>query len=420
MQLLLLIACVAAVRRDDVETLAEVTDFTDAQDTREAIPERSNRSKPAPAAIGEQLSAEDMQLRLVEFLNSKRILHKSHAKHKGADEFLEGLKRPKDRASPCQKELGHLLENLVHKCENSTRKVDRKAHLSTSDCELSANRIFRNGSDFVLAQLREKEDSNAGNLDSLAKWIFQLATLEKDGILWCGFWTNASDPEGNKSRTSKENLFEFAESITTQTVHPGTTIGNLVHQSEDLADCQSSLENHLIRNMWSLFSFAFVQGMRERRQHTIVALVHKRLDGERPLNKSVLFQDEMPGLGVEAWGRGFWSPQIVVIDLLGTCNQTSPLLRQQLYSALPGFYRSGSRASVRDFSYRSRLSWTCLNCPDCQLDEDLADQAKEEQDANSANLMEAVKKDNGPMVKQLLEKKADVNFQDLATGKDRV
>ena len=164
-------------------------------------------------------------------------------------------------------------------------------------------------------------------------------------------------------------------------MHPSTKLGQLAEKYGNLAGCEGPVENELKGNMWSLFSFAFVYGMREKKQDVVVALVHKEMDGERPLDQSVLFQYEVPTIGIAAWGLGYWSPQVVLIDLLGTCKQTSPALRKQLYSGLPGFYEYLVKEfewSESDFIWRSRLSWTCLDCPNshCQLDEHLAKQVK--------------------------------------------
>jgi len=115
--------------------------------------------------------------------------------------------------------------------------------------------------------------------------------------------------------------------------------------------------------------------MREKKQDVVVALVHKEMDGARPLSESILFQYEVPTIGVASWAL------VVLIDFLGTCKQTSPALQKQLYSGLPGFYDFFAKEfewSKSDFTWRSRLSWTCLDCPHshCQLDERLAKQVK--------------------------------------------
>ena len=165
-------------------------------------------------------------------------------------------------------------------------------------------------------------------------------------------------------------------------MHPSTELGRLAEKYGNLAACEGSVENELKGNMWSFFSFAFVYGMKEKRQDMVVALVHKAMDGARPLNESILFQYEVPAIGIASWGSGHWSPQVVLIDLMGTCKQTSPALRQQLYSGLPGFYEYLEKHfgwSALDFTFNARVSWTCLDCPHshCQLDDRLAKQVKE-------------------------------------------
>ena len=159
-------------------------------------------------------------------------------------------------------------------------------------------------------------------------------------------------------------------------MHPSTKLGQLAEKYDNLAACQGPKENEVKGNMWSFFSFSFVSAMRKKEQDVVVALVHKAMDGERPLDQSILLQYEVPAIGIASWGFGFWSPQVVLIDLLGTCNQTSPALRKQLYSVV-GSYRSFTQ-SREDFVLRSRLSWTCLDCPHshCHLDEHLAKQVK--------------------------------------------
>lgn len=173
--------------------------------------------------------------------------------------------------------------------------------------------------------------------------------------------------------------------------------------------------------MWNFFSFSFVYGMREKNQDLVIALVHKEMDGDRPLDQSILFQHEVPTVGIAAWGLGFWSPHVVVIDLLGTCKQTSSALRKQLYSGLRR-YRSFAKGFERreDFVLRSRLSWTCLDCSPshCHLDEHLAKQIKElrqakrQKDRKGIALIKAAKASKVSKVKKLLSDGADVNFQD--------
>ena len=112
-----------------------------------------------------------------------------------------------------------------------------------------------------------------------------------------------------------------------------------------------------------------------------MALVHKAIDGPRPLNASVLFQHEVPTVGVAAWGLNpRWSPQFVVIDLMGTCAETGPRLRRQMLKHLDVWAADMSKKhwTASDFVHRSRLQWACLDCPPktCQLDKDLAQYVK--------------------------------------------
>ena len=88
-------------------------------------------------------------------------------------------------------------------------------------------------------------------------------------------------------------------------MHPSTELGRMAEDNANLADCQGPIENYLKRNMWSFFSFSFVYGMREKKQDMVVALVHKEIDGERPLHESILFQHEVPTIGIASWGLGF-------------------------------------------------------------------------------------------------------------------
>ena len=128
-------------------------------------------------------------------------------------------------------------------------------------------------------------------------------------------------------------------------------------------------------NMWSFSSMAFVMGMRAKTQGTVVALVNKAMEGPRALQDSVLFQHELPTLGVAAWGLGFWAPQVLVLDLQGTCNQTSPALRKQLFARLTSWWQKKQelRWSAANFARRSRLEWRCVDCPPpCRLDLNLA------------------------------------------------
>ena len=108
-----------------------------------------------------------------------------------------------------------------------------------------------------------------------------------------------------------------------------------------------------------------------------MALVNKQLDGPRPLKAAILFQHEVPTIGMAAWGLdSFWSPQFFLIDLMGTCSQTGPALRQQLFEGLSvwAMQKWSEHGTLADFTKRSRLRWACLDCPShkCQLGPRLA------------------------------------------------
>lgn len=79
-----------------------------------------------------------------------------------------------------------------------------------------------------------------------------------------------------------------------QTVHPSTRLGRMVEDYGELAPCYGPMETQLKSNMWSFFSYAFVEGMKMKRQDIVVALVRKETEGERPLSEPVLFQYEVP------------------------------------------------------------------------------------------------------------------------------
>ena len=110
----------------------------------------------------------------------------------------------------------------------------------------------------------------------------------------------------------------------------------------------------------------------------VVALINKAMEGDRSLKDSVLFNHEVPTIGTAAWGLdSFWSPQFLLIDLKGTCSQTGPALRRQLFQSLPIWAKEkqDQHWAPRDFARRSRLQWACLDCKEekgCHLDQKLA------------------------------------------------
>eukprot|EP00435_Cladocopium_sp_Y103_P072704 s448_g41.t1 len=361
----------------------------------------------------------------------KRFLKANDARAKAKQELQNEEVKKVSVKQECDKEVGCLAQDLMDACQTVEMKPRTGKGRSVDDpwttCFQSVKDIFFHGRNVVQAwqvgSFRSAPDETKPLFtkgDLLQQWIGPLATPEKAAILWAGFWTDATDPDGSKSRISKENLFDFADLVETQTVHPSTDLGGMVDKYNALAGCQGHMENGLKHNMWSFFSFSFVAGMREKKQDLVVVLVNKKLEGERKLSDSVLSQYEIPSIGVAAWRLGFWSPQVVVIDFLGNCANTGPMLRQRLYSRLARSTEETNFLDPQDFVRRSKLSWTCLDCPEkrCKLDRLLAEQvneileAKRKQDEKGDALMKAVKEGEVAIVQNLLNHRADVNFQD--------
>ncbi|CAE7697992.1 unnamed protein product, partial [Symbiodinium microadriaticum] len=122
-----------------------------------------------------------------------------------------------------------------------------------------------------------------------------------------------------------------------------------------------------------------------------------KITGERNLSQSVLSTHEIPTVGLAAWGLGFWSPKVIVVDLMGTCSQTSPALQKQLFVRLPTWAKSMKHWSAEAFARRSRLQWQCIDCSGaCSLDDALAEhveklvKAKEAQDRKDQELRQVL------------------------------
>ena len=160
----------------------------------------------------------------------------------------------------------------------------------------------------------------------------------------------------------------------------GISKSQVIDSNDELKDCYKEETRQLLANMWAMASMSFVLSMMENGQGTVVALVNKGMEGERALHKAVLYEHEIPTLGVAAYGLGYWSPQVLVIDLQGTCSKTSPALQLQLASRLGAWATSKQKKHWRlqDFVRRSHLHWRCLDCSEtCSLDAALAKQVKQ-------------------------------------------
>ncbi|CAE7637987.1 ANKRD50 [Symbiodinium sp. CCMP2456] len=243
-------------------------------------------------------------------------------------------------------------------------------------------------------------------LSFLRSWLVDLTTTVQHELLWAGFWDG--DPRNRKNQATLSN---FAKAIEHATVHPDSFLGQAIEASENLDACYEDMQTSaLAGNMWSIASMSFVLGMRERAQGTVIALVNKQITGEHSLSQSVLSTHEIPTVGLAAWGLGFWSPKVLVVDLMGTCDKTSSALQKRLLARLPYWAKSMTNWSPEAFAMRSRLRWQCIDCSGaCNLDTALAERveklvkAKEEQDRKGEELTFAVLHGQLQLVEALLK-----------------
>ncbi|CAE7588513.1 KIDINS220 [Symbiodinium sp. CCMP2592] len=312
-------------------------------------------------------------------------------------------------APACHQQLGRLMNSLTLKCDGLQPKADWLLDyyvptLPSKTCADSVSDIFALGNELV-ETLRVSRDSVASvdvagetlrryqALSFLRSWLVDLTRTHHHALLWAGFWDG--DPE---NRTTMTKLSNFAKAIEHATVHPNTFLGRAIEASENLDACyEDALTRALAGNMWSIASMSFVLGMRERAQGTVIALVNKQITGERNLSQSVLSTHEIPTVGLAAWGLGFWAPKVLVVDLMGTCDKTSPALQKRLLARLPSWAKSMTDWSPEAFATRSRLQWQCIDCSGaCSLDEAMAEhveklvEAKEKQDWKDQELRQVV------------------------------
>ena len=287
----------------------------------------------------------------------------------------------------CHQQLVQVMHNLTLTCEGLQPKADwlldyyTVPALSNKTCTESVSDIFASGDELVPI-LRVSRDAVASldvsyetlrryqALSFLRNWLVNLTRTDHHALIWAGFW------DGDlQQRTTKAKLSSFAKSIEHATMHPDSFLGQVIEASQDLDACYEDAQTSaLAGNMWSIASMSFVLGMREKAQGTVIALVNKKITGERNLSQSVLSTHEIPTVGLAAWGLGFWSPKVIIVDLMGTCNQTSPALQKQLFVRLPAWAKSMKHWSAEAFTRRSRLQWQCIDCAGaCSLDDALAE-----------------------------------------------
>ena len=335
----------------------------------------------APRVVeGEAISAEqiqgELQRELPESGHSQAYYPMFRAPRERSVRFLQGALDGRTDNTTCQHQLGGLLKALIDACCEKTGAGLADAHtydhsqlfapfgLKPKTCTESAKDIFLHGEDLVgtyrvpLELVADGKVPEATlpfvqSLDFLKSWFVPLATAKKDALIWAGFWTDPHDSHGKRRRTSVETLAEFAQRTNHDTVHPDTVLGTLIEEHGALGRCSDTNEQYLVENLWKLASFAFVSGMRKKGQNAIVALVNKAFEGERSLQRSVLFKYEVPTLGLAAWGLGYWSPTVLLIDLKGTCARTSPALRRQMFGALKPWYIDRRK----DLDFSSTKQW---------------------------------------------------------------
>lgn len=298
--------------------------------------------------------------------------------------------------------MGGLLNGMIREC--------RRRDFNSITCSKSVDNIFLYGGSLVRQLHMSRKRRKKGTWTAaLHTWPIDLATPEQDALLWAGFY-------GNEGPTTKQNLLHFAHLTERQLVHPSTKLGQMIEANHELSSCTGKMGQWLAKNMWEFVSYAFVMGLRRRHQRKVVILVNKELDGDWRLQKSILFKQEVPALGVAAWGldQAAWSPEILVIDLMGTCSRTSEMLRQQLFEGVPFWFQKGRlqsripRAAKRRlfvenpayfalkenikhlnkagrkheyrniFASKAKLTWRCLDCapPHCTMDERLAEHVR--------------------------------------------
>ena len=286
----------------------------------EALQPDSHNSEEAPWNVTENLKYEEVQAELLHFLESKRssksisgprkLLHYLKLKLRQSPPKFKKKKRLRKvldklwklhesgRASSSGCQLGGLLAKLFATCIDTKNEIGwgmvgqmfmkkiRSSSVSVTNfcdselkfehwnCRESASDIFLYGQELVQT-LQIPEEQKTGLLPketlllvqsfcNLCRWLLPIATSAQAAMLWAGFW---NDPEDSDSRTSKDKLFDFAEMIDHQTVHPATQFGRFIEEQGDLDKCYSDKsEDELTQNMWSFASMSFVMGMKEKKQ----------------------------------------------------------------------------------------------------------------------------------------------------------
>lgn len=222
----------------------------------------------------------------------------------------------------------------------------------------------------------------------------KLARSKRDALLWAGFWEGDGTEEG---RTTLRALQNFANMVDHETVHPSTELGRIVRKNGDLQACTKDPaatkprtrrfdDPGFLRSFWTSASQAFVRGMADKNQRAVIALVNKDLDNgaEHSIHDSVLWMYELPTVSEAVSARArtergkdvpvYWEPQVIVVDLRGTCGQLRDKLQNHMIEDGSDFGLSVDRMK-KLFQKKPVI---CLDCASpCMLDQNMANRVKD-------------------------------------------
>ena len=214
--------------------------------------------------------------------------------------------------------------------------------------------------------------------DSLAS---KLALAPQEAMLWAGF--HDGDPRG----LNQKALEDFANMADTSIVHPSTVLGKVVRNNNDLLGCRGdpgastpcfkdvkvmgNNDKGPVANFWTSASLAFVQGMAAKNQSSVVAVLNKGLNETEDwsLYDSVFWNYELPTLQKEIFLNFEFRPQLLLVDMRGTCQKLVGLVTRQLKS--PTFY-----VPIPDRSLLREKPIMCFDCAKGQCDLNAALAAK--------------------------------------------
>ncbi|CAE7681471.1 mrs2 [Symbiodinium sp. CCMP2456] len=211
-----------------------------------------------------------------------------------------------------------------------------------------------------------------GYRDGLAS---KLAAAPHEAMLWAGFY------EGEPRGLTQKALQRFSNMVDTSIVHPSSILGKVVQKNNDLLGCRGDIgalrpcccvrggtrliDKGPIAGFWSGASRFFVHGMASKNQSSVVAVLNKGLDldTEWSLQKSVFWNYELLQLEFEIGQNSDFRPQLLLVDLRGTCEDMTRLVMRRL---------TGDLEAVKTWLLRKPI--ICLDCLEghCDLDEALA------------------------------------------------